>query len=433
MHIGRLPGLPESVWEHLDGGPTELSVRPVWEETVARARELRVAAVLLAGDVVDSDDGFLAAYAPLASGVRELVDAGIAVIAVSGNHDTEVLPRLAREIPELRLLGAGGEWDSEVVAVGGQPALRVLGWSFPAKQVKSDPMDSMPPAFRAGDFGDGLDLPVVGLLHGDLDVTGSHYAPVSPVLLESFDSAAWLLGHQHKPSDLRAERPIGYLGCLSGNDFGETGVRGPWLGTLAGGRLSMEQLPLSRLRLEEVELDLSGVTTRQEVEERLTKVVREVDELRLEQECRADVVLLRPTLVGRSTLPRVERGRAIEAAREAGALFSTREGTKYFLDQKSHDLVRPEYDLYKLGCGTDPPAVLAQLIVGLEECSEDYEPLVQRTLQRARNEAEHKNFAGLEPRVFESQDARRYLIEGGLRALEDLMAQKPEAGSEVLA
>ena len=42
------------------------------------------------------------------------MDAGIAVIAVSGNHDTEVLPRLAREIPELRLLGAGAQSKVEV-------------------------------------------------------------------------------------------------------------------------------------------------------------------------------------------------------------------------------------------------------------------------------------------------------------------------------
>jgi predicted phosphodiesterase len=424
MHLGRQPGLPDVVLLASELGPKELSVRPVWEETVAQARSLKVAAVLLAGDVVDSDDGFMAAYQPLAAGVRKLVEAGISVIAVSGNHDTEVLPRLAKEIPELHLLGKGGEWDSKVILVEGEPVLRVMGWSFPQNRVTSDPLESLPASMRSGSFADGLDLPVVGLLHGDLDVSESHYAPLSSVRLAAVETVGWLLGHQHKPSALTEERPIGYLGCLAANDFGEPGLRGPWLGTLEDGRLRMKQLPLSRLRLEEVEVDVTGVTSKSDVEHCLTQAARALEERRGEQGCSAQVIMLRPTLVGRSSLHRTERDKALAAARAGESLFTSGGGAFYFLDQKSHDLVRPEYDLHELGCGSDPPAVLAQLILGLEEQSDEYDALVERTLRRLQAEAAHKNFSGLDSKELELAHARRYLIEGGLRALEDLMAQK---------
>ena len=71
LHIGREPALREEVLEAAGLKPRALSVVPAWEEAQRVAIEERVAAVLLAGDVVDSDDGFLAAYGPLSQGVRQ--------------------------------------------------------------------------------------------------------------------------------------------------------------------------------------------------------------------------------------------------------------------------------------------------------------------------------------------------------------------------
>ena len=52
----------------------------------------------LAGDLVERDNALFEAYGPLATGVRRLVERGIVVAAVAGNHDTMALPRLAAEI-----------------------------------------------------------------------------------------------------------------------------------------------------------------------------------------------------------------------------------------------------------------------------------------------------------------------------------------------
>ena len=51
---------------------------------------------LLAGDVVEQEDDFYEAYGDLRRGVDRLAAAGIPVLAVSGNHDVQVLPRPRR-------------------------------------------------------------------------------------------------------------------------------------------------------------------------------------------------------------------------------------------------------------------------------------------------------------------------------------------------
>ena len=64
--------------------------------------------------------------------------------------------------------------------------MRFLGWSFPIRHVREDPMVDCPEV--AGE------LPTVGLLHCDLDASGSLYAPVTLRSLLRPGVDAWLLG-----------------------------------------------------------------------------------------------------------------------------------------------------------------------------------------------------------------------------------------------
>jgi exonuclease SbcC len=135
------------------------------------------------------------------------------VLGVAGNHDVQVLPRLADSVPGFGLLGRGGRW--EVVELrsrdGGQ--IRVAGWSFPAAQVRTSPLAD---GLSVAGPGTGL---LVGLLHCDRDVAGSPYAPVRSAELEAAPVDAWLLGHIHRPGVLSPPRPMGYLGSLCGLDL----------------------------------------------------------------------------------------------------------------------------------------------------------------------------------------------------------------------
>lgn len=426
IHLGREPGrVPDALLAESGLARRDLSAAEAWRRAVREAKRRGVAAVLLAGDVVDSDDAFLTAYAPLAEGVRDLLDAGIAVVAVAGNHDTEVLPRLAGEIDGLRLLGAGGRWETTLIEADGAPALRVLGWSFPTRQVRHDPLDYLPEAFRARGWGDGADVPTVGLMHGDLDASGGAYAPIARARLEATGCAAWLLGHVHAPHDLAGmDRPIGYLGCLSGNDPGEVGARGPWVLRVASGRVALEHAPLALLRFEEPEIDLAGARDANDVELRLTRALTALDERRRAEGCRADVVGVRPVLAGRTDVP--PRVRADVFARAARETRPRLEGGTYFVDRVAADRTRPDVDAEQLARGTDPPAVLAQLLLRLEADDADVRDLVARTRRRMQDEADHASFAALGRVEVTRERARDALVRGARRALEELLDQRTD-------
>ena len=265
MHLGRTPSRLPPQLHAPELGPAE-----AWRRTVAAALDHGVKAVLLAGDVVDRDDDFFEAYRALESGVKTLADAGIAVVGVAGNHDVKVLPRLVRHIPKFRLLGEGGRWESCRID-DGRDAVTLWGWSFPQARVLESPLEGSRP-----DPVPGINL---GLLHCDRDAgPDSPYAPVTRQELERAGLDGWLLGHIHRPDALTAASPSGYLGSLTGLDRGESGPRGPWMMTVADGRIAeVEHLPLAPLRWEALEVDLEGIGEPFQARERLLAAVRGLD------------------------------------------------------------------------------------------------------------------------------------------------------------
>ena len=167
MHLGRTPSrLPEELLDQArDLGPAG-----AWDRTVNTAINAGVTAVLLAGDVVERENDFFEAYRELERGVQRLAEAGIEVIGVAGNHDVKVLPRLAKHIPEFRLLGQDGQWESCRIA-DNENSITLWGWSFPRKEFRTSPLSGQSFKPEAG-----INL---GLLHCDRDAVNSPYAPVS--------------------------------------------------------------------------------------------------------------------------------------------------------------------------------------------------------------------------------------------------------------
>jgi DNA repair exonuclease SbcCD nuclease subunit len=106
VHLGRRPSrVPVE-----DGG---LSVRHVWERFVETAINREVDVVVLTGDIVDSENEMYEAFGTLERGVQRLLDGGMQIVAVAGNHDHDAFPRLVRGIDAdgFHLLGPGGTWE----------------------------------------------------------------------------------------------------------------------------------------------------------------------------------------------------------------------------------------------------------------------------------------------------------------------------------
>ena len=246
LHLGRpIASLPDSLREDA----RTLGPFGALERLVKLARTERVDAVLIAGDVVDDDGAYFEVFSALQDAVRRLD--GIPMIAIAGNHDAKVLPRLAEAIDGLTLLGAGGRWQSQVVPTSAGD-VEVLGWSFPDSHCRSSPFDAPPPP-RAGRR--------IGLLHGDLDTAGSVYAPFTSAHLREHAADAWLLGHVHAPSAERLAQhvPVGYLGSLCGLDPSEAGPRGAWRVRCNDRGVSLEPVPLAPIAWIGVSVDVSNI------------------------------------------------------------------------------------------------------------------------------------------------------------------------------
>lgn len=198
----------------------DLSVEQVWGDLVAYAVQQDVDVVALTGDVVDNDNATYESFGPLQRGLERLDEAEIATVAVAGNHDYDALPRIDNmaEASRFRLLGRGGQWKTTIVKREGSTPVQFVGWSFRNTHEPASPLDG----FR--DDIVELDMPTVGLLHADVGVEESVYAPVSTCELRRQPVSAWLLGHIHEPRTWEdTSPPILYPGSPQPPDPSETG------------------------------------------------------------------------------------------------------------------------------------------------------------------------------------------------------------------
>ncbi len=391
FHIGRTSS---RIPARLNAG--EFSAAQGWLNLVDLALTRQVDLVLLAGDIVDWDNRFFEAYGPLESGVRRLLQSGIPVWAVAGNHDVEVLPRMAKllEGQGFRLLGQGGSWErAEFVGADGT-RLTVDGWSFPQREVTESPLLSYGlPTVSHGYH--------VGLVHGEMGASSGRYAPIPRSLLTSHAVPLWVVGHHHGYSiqDLSPTAKVLIPGSVTALDPGEPGVHGAWMLNLTSTALaSLQHIPLSACRYEAVELDLTDHSSADEFEERAAiEIGLRVDErLGIDDPCQ--VVLVRLSLVGR-----IPFGRELQARlpQISGLELNTNTGVTVHIE-KVTDRTRGERDLLSLSRDPVSPAGwLARLLLALEEGTptKEFDPTLFALAERIRGVATAVPYKALQERV----------------------------------
>lgn len=413
LHLGRQPArLPDTLRERVS--PRDLGPAAALDRLVREATRQGVDAVVFAGDVVEQEDDFFEAFATLRRAVTTLVDHGIAVLGVAGNHDVQVLPRLAEEVTGFRLLGADGHWESATMEDSDGVCVDIVGWSFPRSTPGVNPLAAGQPARG--------NRPTLGLLHCDRDQPGSPHAPVSAQELAAAGVDAWLLGHIHKPDRLGPQQPSGYLGSVTALRASETGVRGPWLYTIGpGGIEDVTQWPLAPLRWEELTVDVTGATEAGEIPQSiLAAAERCATDLRA-QPWQPELLGLRLTLTGRSNL-----GRAISERLEREDLTDLPlQGITAFVGRWWLDL-RPEIDLATLARRHDPVGLLAQRLRLLDEApasDPERQALIERArehLARSQREAPWRELTTGDP---DDEQVIGWLRTGAMNVLDELLAQ----------
>lgn len=299
IHLGRQPSLRAFPGQTLD-------FHSAWDFVVAAALRERADLLVLAGDLVERDNRYFEAWAPLKADVTRLLQAGITIAAIAGNHDSEVLPKLhadlTRELaPEqsarFLLLGRQdgrlGVWTQAVVTFGAD-ALRLVGWSFPAQHHSADPFHGFPAVPG--------DLPTLGIVHGDLDQPRSLYAPFTSASLRASGIDRWVLGHVHA-SSVQGPAPF-YCGSPIPLRASETGAHGCWILELRGRAWSGPALVPSPIRIEPLEVALTRAEA-SEAEVQSVILQRMRAGISACREANPDLkgVLFRVRLTGESALP----------------------------------------------------------------------------------------------------------------------------------
>lgn len=417
MHLGRAPARVPAAVATAGRDAGGLGPAGAWSRVVDFAVAQRVAAVVFAGDLVESSNARIEAWGLLERGVRRLADAGIPAVAVAGNHDVDVLPRLAARIPGLYVLGGGGRWEQRIVGGEPGPPVRIVGWSHPGAPVHQSPLDDpLPPA-------QGAAAVSIGLLHADLDQPRSRYAPVSRRELQRAGCDLWLLGHVHQPSLADgADGPrVGYLGSVVGLDRTETGRRGPWLLRVdPTGRIRLEHQPLAPLRWEDADVAVDDLHDPvEEVEGAVFAALRAAlarigpelgnggavgVSVRLSGRCR-DFAGLRAAVARLDEL-------AIPAGSDRAGAFVAHVA----------DATRPARDLAALARTADPPGLLARRLLDLETRTGGATGLLDRAraVWRSRTVGGPCQLLALaEP---DEETVRAELLDAGYDLLERLLA-----------
>jgi DNA repair protein SbcD/Mre11 len=374
------------------------SAADVWQRVVRAAEQHAVDAVLLSGDLVDQDNRYFEAIGPLERGLATLHAAGIPVIAVTGNHDHDVLPALHRTLPagHLTLLGVGGRWEHTTLTSSRGERLHVLGWSFPDSTVRQSPLDAPPPPMPA-------DAPIIGVVHGDLDAPGSVYAPLARSAFARWPAAAWLLGHVHVPRWHDGAIPLLYPGSPQPLDPGETGVHGAWLVEMAPGAAPRAQLlPLASVLYDTVPVPLETCHDLADARDAAVHALRrQVRMARRENEHLAHVAA-RVRFVGRTALhgtlaPLIEQLRSVDALTADDETPIAERGAITSSVTHVHDETQAPRDLASLAGGRDAIGVLAQLLLHIEQGHADaIDPALWRAARAVPTTVERaKAFAGL--------------------------------------
>jgi DNA repair exonuclease SbcCD nuclease subunit len=410
IHLGRRPSrIPADAVDD----PKRFSTSAGWEAIVELAIAEAVDLLLISGDLVDLDNRYYEAMGPVEAGLAALSEHGIPVVAVAGNHDYSTAPGFAdRYRDSFHLLGRNQQWERHTIHDReGRPRLHIDGWSFANERVTEDPLASYTLTAVS-------DVPVIGLLHADVDATEKRYAPVRLRDLQRAGVTCWLLGHIHGHS---LRNPVGYPPVLYPGspvplDPGETGEHGVWLLDIEREQAPQFTFrPIARHRYHPIDIDLTGITQPRDAGERVADEIRRAHDATLGEPQRQtlEYMLFRVSLIG--TIPvGIDLDHEMDLVqRDVRLPRATIETIR--------NQTRPQVDLLALAGEKTPPGALARMILALRESPASVPLLAdaQREVAKVRGQSPFGDLQDLD--MLSPGDA---LEAASWRLLETLLAQR---------
>jgi len=377
----------------------------------------KIDALLLAGDLIDQDALFIEMQGVVRKGITRLIEHGIPVIAIAGNHDAKTLVKLNSlfSLPEFHLLGGKGEWERKTFIFQDR-RVHVDGISFTEPSMLDNPLNRYHlPAVDRGEI-------LIGLLHCDVDVVTSRYAPVSSADFCRFPHDAWILGHIHVPQNIHDQSPfVKYCGSLQGLDIGESGSRGACVLTIDPvGRVSAKPITLAPLRWEQVVVDLSEVTSEGWEEAVLRKIEESLSIQVIDYEF-VELIGVRLVFEGRIEFFRELRRNLSRFQDQESALLNLNGKSIPYFIESIKNRTRPAWDLIRISEGGDFVAVLAKKLLQYQQQIQLPHGIYEQFELRLRREPFLKQCDQSWP---SENECRELCLSRGLELLDELLEQK---------
>jgi exonuclease SbcD len=272
------------------------------------AIEQEVDFVLLAGDIYDGNWADFRTGLFFRDQMLRLHRAGIEVFIVKGNHDAESL--ITKQLPDIGGVHVFSSRRAETIHRENL-GVALHGQSFPNRAVPEDLIRGYPKPIP-GCFN-------IGLLHTSLNGREGHdtYAPTSVQVLCDKGYDYFALGHVHAREVIRERAPrIVFPGNLQGRHAKEVGPKGCELVSVERGVIvAAEFVPLDVVRWHQLRLDVTGISTLNELSEGFSSKAQELAGF-----LRDRLHAIRVVLEGESTLHKLEAqepgtlGAAIQAS-----------------------------------------------------------------------------------------------------------------------
>jgi exonuclease SbcD len=250
-----------------DGAPVDVlrgATRRAFENLIQLAIDENIDFLVFAGDLYDGDWKDYSTGLFFRRQMVRLLDKGIAVYLIAGNHDAASVISKKLSLPENVHIFSTRTPESRHVA--GHPVV-IHGRGFPNRAVPENLARDYPAAVP-GRFN-------MGLLHTSLTGRPGHdtYAPCSESDLHRKGYGYWALGHIHQPEVICRDPWIVFAGNCQGRDAREAGPRGCRLVTV-NDFLEVESVDwrdLDVVRWRVLEIDLAGVAAESEALDRASQ------------------------------------------------------------------------------------------------------------------------------------------------------------------
>lgn len=264
LHLGE----PFAGLSRGDAGPwTEAIYQATFKafaNVIDAAINYRADAVLISGDVYNSENHSLAAQMAFARELYRAAQEGIEVFLVHGNHDPDEAWRADVPLPPTVHIFSSTEVECIPLTVQGERVADVYGISYKTRHVTQN---------LAKQFKKERDVFSIGMLHTELGVAGSPYAPCTVEDLRNTGMDYWALGHVHTRKTPSMRPYIVYPGNTQGLDRSEAGEKGCYLVDVgAYGTVTLKFIATDVIRWADMKVD---ITPFQNPEELIQEIVKQ--------------------------------------------------------------------------------------------------------------------------------------------------------------